>query len=85
MGLRRKRFTMGQMMIAVAIAGVLFAALQYDVGRRGYLLFLLAFALFASSAAVASRSGGRARAAALALALVGCVIGWSVFAIFGTR
>jgi hypothetical protein len=81
----RVRFTMRGLMVAVAIAGVLFAALQYDVGMKGYLFFLFALAVFGLSAAVASRSGGRARAAALGIAIAGCLIGWAVFAVFGTR
>lgn len=81
----RVRLSMRWLMIAVAIAGVLFAALRYDVGMKGYLLFLLALAVFAGSAAIAGRSGGRARAAALATAALGCLIGWAVFAVFGRR
>lgn len=81
----RVRFSIRWTMIAVAIAAVLFAAFQYDVGMKGYLLFLLALAVFVSSAVVASRSGGRARAAALTTAVLGCLIGWAVFAAFGKR
>jgi hypothetical protein len=85
MTIPRVRFTLGLMMIAVAIAGFLLAAFQYEIGKRGYLLFLLGLTVFAMSAAVASRSSGLIRAGAVALAVVGCVIGWSAFAVFGTR
>jgi hypothetical protein len=85
MPLPRVRFTLGWLMIAVAILGILFAALQYDVGMRGYVLFLVAFATFALSAAVASRKSGRARIAALTVAVLGCFVGWAVFLVFGTR
>jgi hypothetical protein len=85
MPLLRVRFTVGRMMIAVVIVGFLLAAFQYDVGMRSYLFFLLGLTVFAASAAVASRSSGVIRAVAVALAVVGCVIGWSAFAVFGTR
>ena len=85
MPLPRVRFSMRWLMIAVAIAGILFAALQYDVGFRGYVVFLLALIVFAWSASVASRSGGRRRAAAVGVAVLSVLIGWAVFAVFGTR
>jgi hypothetical protein len=85
MRLPRVRFSLRWLMIAVAIMGVLFAALQYDVGMRGYVLFLLAFAAFALSALIATRMSGRARIAALSVAVFGCLIGWAVFLVFGTR
>jgi hypothetical protein len=79
------RFSLRWLMVSVAVAGVLFAALQYDVGRRGYLVFLAACAAFGASALTASRVKGRARAAALAVAGLSCLAGWATFVVFGAR
>jgi hypothetical protein len=72
-------------MVATAMAGVLFAALRYDLGTRGYALFVAASAGFAGSALAASRCEGRARVAALAVAALSGLAGWAVFLLFGTR
>jgi hypothetical protein len=85
MRLPQARFTVRWLIVAVAIAGFLFAALRYDVGMRGYVLFLSAFALFAASAFVSSRVGGTARIAALAVAALSCLAGWASFLYFGVR
>jgi hypothetical protein len=81
----RVRFTVRWMMVVVAIAGILFAALQYDVGIRGYVLFLSASAAFAVSGMIAYRVTGRARIAALAVAALSCLVGWATFLVFGAR
>jgi hypothetical protein len=85
MRMTRPRFTLLRLMIAVGIMGVLFAALRYDVGMRGYIVFLVGFAAFASSAVVASRVDGPARIAALSVAAMSCIIGLAAFILFGTR
>ena len=72
-------------MVAVAIAGILFAALQYDVGMRGYVLFLSASAAFVASVVVACKVTGHARIAALAVAALCCLVGWTTYLIFGAR
>jgi hypothetical protein len=85
MRLKLPRFTLLRLMIAVGVMGVLFAALRYDVGMRGYIVFLLGFAAFATSAVVASRLDGLARIAALAVSVMSCLVAWAAFALFGTR
>jgi hypothetical protein len=82
---RHPRFTLRWMIVAVAIAGFLFAALRYDIGMRGYVLFLSAFAAFAASAFASSRVGGTARVAALTVAALSCLVGLASFLYFGVR
>jgi hypothetical protein len=73
------------LIVAVAIAGFLFAALRYDIGMRGYVLFLAAFAVFAASAVVAVKVRGNARVTALTVAALGFLAGWASFVYFGVR
>jgi hypothetical protein len=85
MRLPHPRFTMRWLIVAVAIAGFLFAALRYDIGMRGYVVFLSAFAAFAVSALVACKVRGNARIAALTVAALSCLAGWASFLYFGVR
>ena len=57
--MRAPRFRLRSLVLAVAILAFVFAALRYDIGMRGYILFVAAGLAFAAAAAVAARTTGR--------------------------
>lgn len=81
--MRRPRFHLRTLLVAVVIAGVVFAALRYDVGRRGYAFFLTACIMFTVSALAVATVRGRARLIALVIVAASCLVAWGVFALFG--
>jgi hypothetical protein len=83
MRLPRFRMRIRTLLIAVAIAGVVFAALRYDLGHRGYTFYLIACTLFCASALIAVAARGRARLVGVAVAAASCLGAWAVFSLFG--
>jgi hypothetical protein len=81
--MRLPRFHIQTLLIAVAIAGVVFAALRYDLGHRGYVFYLIACISFCASALMAVAARGRARRVGVAVAAASCLGAWAVFSLFG--